>query len=76
MSVSFSQKTGATYAGHLMVSDLKHAIEAFVDYYNHCHYNEALGNVTLVDIYYGKRETILAKKNKAKKQNLADCMAI
>jgi transposase InsO family protein len=53
-----------------MPSDLKQAIGAFVDYYNHYRYHEALGNVTPADVYYGRRDTILARRKEVKRKTL------
>jgi len=53
-----------------MPSELKEAIVAFVEYYNHRRYHEALGNVTPADVYYGRREQILARRKEAKQKTL------
>lgn len=53
-----------------MPSDLRRAIAGFVAYYNHHRYHEALGNVTPADVYYGRREMILAQRKEVKRQTL------
>jgi len=53
-----------------MPSELKEAIDKFVEYYNHRRYHEALGNVTPADVYYGRREDILARRKEAKQKTL------
>ncbi len=53
-----------------MPSELKKAIEKFVEYYNHRHYHEALGNVTPADVYLGRMEDILARRKETKRQTL------
>jgi len=53
-----------------MPSELKEAIDKFVEYYNHRRCHEAPGNVTPADVYYGRREDILARRKEAKQKTL------
>ena len=53
-----------------MPSELRGAIEEFIEYYNHRRYHEALGNITPVDVYYGRREYILARRKEVKQQTI------
>ena len=53
-----------------MPSELKEAIDNFVEYYNHRRYHEALGNVTPADVYYGRRQQILSRRKEAKRKTL------
>ena len=50
-----------------VVSDLKGAIEAFVDFYNHRRYHKALGNVTPEDVLHGHRGAILDRRKEVQK---------
>ena len=50
--------------------ELNAALENFVNYYNHQRYHESLDNVTPADVYFGKREKILQRREKIKAQNM------
>ena len=53
-----------------MPSELRQAIESFVEYYNHQRYHEALDNVTPADVYLGRRDGILTRRKEAKRKTL------
>jgi putative transposase len=50
--------------------ELNEALKKFVNYYNHERYHESLDNVTPADVYYGKREQILQRRERIKRQNM------
>ena len=47
------------------------AMAAFIDFYNHRRYHEGLDNVTPADVYYGRREAILARRKERHAATLA-----
>jgi putative transposase len=50
--------------------ELNSALEIFVNYYNHERYHESLDNVTPGDVYFGKKEQILRKRERIKNQSM------
>jgi len=55
---------------YFLPGDLKHQIEAFVDHYNHQRYHESLNNVTPSDVYFGRAQAILNKRERIKHKTL------
>jgi transposase InsO family protein len=52
--------------------DLEHAIADFVVYYNTRRYHESLDNVTPADVYFGRQEEVLSKRDLIKQKTLHD----
>ena len=52
--------------------DLEAQIGAFVADYDHRRYHESINNLTPADVYFGRRQTILAERERIKRQTIAD----
>jgi len=52
--------------------ELKAAIARFVDYYNNERYHESLENVTPADVYYGRNEEVITRREKIKRRTLRE----
>ena len=42
----------------------------FIEFYNHRRYHEGIGNVTSADLYYGRREDILRRREEKKQRTV------
>jgi transposase InsO family protein len=51
--------------------ELIYAVDVFVNNYNHKRYHESLDNVTPADVYWGKKDQILRRREKIKIQNMS-----
>ncbi len=49
---------------------LEAQIEAFVQHYNNLRYHESLDNLTPADVYFGRGQTILLKRERIKRQTI------
>jgi putative transposase len=52
--------------------DLETQLAAFVDYYNNHRYHESIDNLTPADVYFGRGPTILAAREKIKRETIAE----
>lgn len=65
-----SMKNLVNLNNYFCPDELTEAIGNFVHYYNHERYHESLDNVTPADVYWGKNEQILQRREKIKNQNM------
>ena len=56
---------------YFLPGDLEQQIERFVNHYNHRRYHESLNNLTPADVYFGRAQSILAKREKIKQRTIA-----
>ncbi len=49
---------------------LRAAMAEFIEFYNQRRYHEGIGNVRPADVYYGRREEILRRREEQKRQTL------
>jgi transposase InsO family protein len=50
--------------------ELERALARFVEHYNHRRYHESLGNVTPQDMYAGRQQAILSRRERIKRETL------
>ena len=56
---------------YFLPGDLQAQVEAFVADYNHRRYHESIDNLTPADVYFGRGPTILAERERIKRQTIA-----
>lgn len=56
---------------YYLPGELETRIGRFVDYYNNERYHESLNNLTPADVYYGRGESILARREQIKLNTMA-----
>ncbi len=55
---------------YFLPGDLKASIERLVEHYNHHRYHESLSNLTPADVYFGRGQTILLKRESIKRNTI------
>lgn len=55
---------------YYLPGDLEQQISAFVEHYNHARYHESLDNLTPADVYFGRANSILAERQRIKRETL------
>jgi len=66
-----SMKNQVLLNNYYLPNELEESIQRFVDYYNHERYHESLDNLTPADVFYGRGQSILNKREKIKLKTLA-----
>lgn len=66
-----SMKNQILLENYYLPNELKTRISEFVDYYNHERYHESLNNLTPADVYYGRGQTVLDRRERTKLKTLA-----
>jgi hypothetical protein len=55
---------------YYLPGQLEQSIEEFVRYYNNCRYHESLDNLTPADVYFGRGQVILERREKIKRKTI------
>ena len=55
---------------YFLPGDLERQIESFVEHYNHERYLESLNNVTPADVYFGRAQSILNRRERIKEKTI------
>ena len=50
--------------------ELEHEIARFVEYYNNERHHESLNNVTPADVYYGKHQEVITRRERIRRKTL------
>ena len=66
-----SMKNQVLLENYYLPGELKLRIGEFVEYYNHQRYHESLNNLTPADVYYGRGQSVLDRREKIKLETLA-----
>ena len=61
---------GATVEHYYTPWELERAVARFVEHYNHRRVHESLCNVTLADMYAGRQQAILSRRERIKREAL------
>jgi transposase InsO family protein len=57
-------------ANYYLPGDLEQKIGDFVAHYNHLRYHESIANLTPADVYFGRGQTILLKRERIKRDTI------
>lgn len=67
-----SMKNIVRLENYFLPDDLNQKIDEFVDYYNYKRYHESLNNLTPADVYFGRGEQILRKRERIKARTIKE----
>src|SRR5215471_1966357 len=65
-----SMKNRILLDNYYLPGQLEQNIEEFVRYYNNCRYHESLDNLTPADVYFGRGQAILERREKIKRKTI------
>jgi putative transposase len=65
-----SMKNRILLDNYYLPGQLEQSIEEFVRYYNNCRYHESLDNLTPADVYFGRGQAILERREKIKRETI------
>ena len=60
-----SMKNRILLENYYLPGQLEQSIEEFVEYYNNCRYHESLDNLTPADVYFGRGQAILKRRERS-----------
>src|SRR5262249_62244967 len=63
-------KTRILLDNYYLPGQLDQSIEEFVSYSNNCRYHESLDNLTPADVYFGRGQAILERREKIKRKTI------
>jgi putative transposase len=63
-------KSRILLANQYLPGNLEAQIANFVSHYNHLRYHESITNLTPVDVYFGRSQTILLERERIKRQTI------
>jgi putative transposase len=66
-----TMKNRVLLENYYLPGDLKAQISAFVEHYNHRRYHESLNNLTPADVYLGRGQAILQRREATKQKTIA-----
>jgi putative transposase len=65
-----SLKSRILLENYYLPGHLEHAVERFVDHYNHHRYHESLDNLTPADVYFGRGQGIIQMRQEIKRRTI------